>query len=151
MKRFDFDRGCQRAIHAKIRTRIGSWEFRYVPLLPLNNQRYLPKKRDSRPLVADRIAAMSCAGHAASHDRLHPDIMPPNLRCARLCKQYTGSGLSRDVLLNRRLLDATENYGNRQKAGESVRKADQSQNSNNTLSRAESEALLGSACHNRVL
>lgn len=117
MKRVDVDRGCQRAIHAKITDADRLWAFRYVPLLPLNNQRYLPKKRDSRPRVADRIAAMSCAGHAASHDRLHHDVIPPNLGRARLRKQYRNGGLSRDVLLNRRLLDATETYGTDTKLG----------------------------------
>jgi hypothetical protein len=141
----------KRAIHAKTKDADWLWAFRHAPLLPLNNQRYLPKKRDSKPRVADRIAAMSCAGHAAGHGRPHHDVMPPNLSRARLRKQYRNSGPSRDVLLNRRLLDATETYGTDRKLGNRLEKPVNPRIAINKLSRAEFEALLRSAWHNRVL
>jgi hypothetical protein len=77
--------------------------------------------------------------------------MPPNLSRSRLRKQYRNSGLSRDVLLNRRLLDATETYGTDRKLGNRFEKPVNPRIAINTLSRAEFEALLGSAWHNRVL
>jgi len=46
-----------------------------------------------------------------------PQCYPTKLDRARLRKQYRNGELSRDVLLNRRLLDATETYGTDRKLG----------------------------------
>ncbi len=88
VKTVEVDRGSQRAILAKKADADRLWAFRYVPLLPPKNQRFLPKKRESRPRLADGTAAMSCARHAASHNRFHHNVLPTNWDKVRLRRQY---------------------------------------------------------------